>query len=144
MTDPRDAKGPDGNPARRFHEATTPLTVIREMNVQVAVQGDAESFEPGTDVQVQITTTDPQGKPLSAELSLAMIEQALLDRYPSQTAAIDAFFRGQRRESAVRTTASVTFEYSPNTHSIDQSLLAERERLEIAEEESRRLAELGD
>ncbi len=145
MTDARDRKGPDGNPARRFHEASTPLTVVREMQVQVRVVGDRTTYTPGTDIDVQISTTDPQGHPLAAELSLAMVEQALLDQFfPDSVAPINEFFRGTQRESAVRTSSSVTFDYRPETRPIATALLAERERLEVANAEAERLAELGD
>ena len=66
------------------------------MNVAVEVAGDGE-VKPGEEVEVAVTTTDPQGRPLAAELSLAMIEQSLLDRFASNVAAIDDFFRGARR-----------------------------------------------
>lgn len=144
MTDPRESQGHDGNPARRFHEASAPVAVIREMNVQLAIAGAEGALRPGQEADVDVTATDPQGRPLSAELSLAMIEQSLLDRFPSQLADIDDYFRGSARVSAVRTASSVTFAYNPNTREIDRALLAERERLEIEEEELRRLSELGD
>ena len=54
--------------------------------------------------------------------------------------AIQDFFRGDMRESAVRTTSSITFDYRPATQPINPRLLAEEDRQEIAreEEESRR------
>ena len=41
-----------------------------------------------------VTTTDPQGKPVAAELSLAMVEQSLLERFASPLPSIGDFFRG--------------------------------------------------
>ena len=113
------------------------------MNVSVAVKGEGQ-VKPGAEVEVEVTTTDPQGRPLAAELSLAMIEQALLDRFPSNVPAIDVFFRGNRRASAVRTTSSITFRYEPATHAIDANLLAERERLETEAEEAGALDALAE
>ena len=91
---------------------------------------------------MSVTTTDPQGKPVAAELSLAMIEQSLLERFASPLPSIDDFFRGGPREPAVRCTSSITFNYRPATQPINPRLLAEKDREEIAkeEEESRKAA----
>jgi len=150
----------------RFHEATSPFTVERDLRVTIVArpkakgpaapaggQGEAKApadspraFRPGEQVEVAITTTDPQGKPVPTELSLAMVEQALVDRYPSQVPAIHDFFRGQARQSALRTSSSITFDYRPQTQPINPRLLAEADRLEIAREEaeSRKMATLED
>ena len=71
-----------------------------------------------------------------------MVEQSLLDRFAWPVPAIQDFFRGEPRQSAVRTTSSITFAYRPATQPINPRLLAEQDRQEIAkeEEESRRLA----
>ena len=99
---------------------------------------------PGEEIEVAITTTDPQGKPVAAELSLAMIEQSLLDRFREHLAPIQDFFQAERREPAVRTTSSITFAYNPATQPINPRLLAEEDRLELAaEEEASRRAGLG-
>ena len=97
---------------------------------------------PGDELEVTITTTDPQGKPVAAELSLAMVEQSLLERFASPLPSISDFFRGETREPAVRCTSSITFSYRPETQPINPRLLAEKDREEIAreEEESRRAA----
>jgi uncharacterized protein YfaS (alpha-2-macroglobulin family)/TolA-binding protein len=131
---------------RRFHEASSPFRVERDLRVSVAVKpkGDGKQpLRPGDEVEVAITTTDPQGKPVSAEVSLAMVEQALLARFSSPLPAIDEFFRAGDRESAVRTTSSVTFSYAPQTRPINPQLLAEADRLDVREEERRLLANLN-
>ena len=64
-------------------------------------------------------TTDPQGKPVSAELSVAMIEPALLSIFGWNVGAIDGAFRGNLRQAAMRTGSSVTFAYHPTTKPID-------------------------
>ena len=89
-----------------------------------------------------VTTTDPQGKPVAAELSLAMVEQSLLERFASPLPSIGDFFRGAERKPAVRCTSSITFNYRPATQPINPRLLAEKDREEVAREEaeSRRAA----
>jgi len=164
MTDPRAEGGrrkgeggrrkDKGKAIKRFHTASSPFTVQRDLRVKIAVHkaataGRADAAKgpvrPGEEVEVTVTTTDPQGKPVAAELSLAMVEQSLLERFPWQVAAIQDFFRGNPRQSAVRTTSSITFAYNPSTRPINPRLLAERDRIEVEEEEeeSRRTALAG-
>ena len=69
-----------------------------------------------------------------------MIEQSLLDRFPGNLAAIQDFFQAGWRQTAVRTTSSITFADHPATLAINPRLLAEEDRLALAaaEEASRR------
>jgi uncharacterized protein YfaS (alpha-2-macroglobulin family)/tetratricopeptide (TPR) repeat protein len=132
---------------RRFHEASAPFLVTRNLQVSVALarQGEGEGpLKPGEAVVATITTVDSQGQPASAELSLAMVEQSLLERFASPLGKIDEFFRGALRQSAVRTTSSVVFEYRPSTQAINARLLAEEERLALGEMERRRLSEFRE
>ncbi|HQU41753.1 MAG TPA: tetratricopeptide repeat protein, partial [Pirellulales bacterium] len=155
MTDARAAKGDDEDDPekaaekkrvpRRFHEASSPFAVERELRVTIETmpkQGDAA--RPGEDVEVTITATDPQGKPVEAELSLAMIEQALWEMFGSNVSPIADFFRGQLRASAVRTASSVTFAYYPATQPINPQLLAEQDRREVEAMEEERRQALGE
>lgn len=131
----------------RLHSASSPFTVERELKLKLAIakKGDAKTApRPGDDVQVTITAADPQGKPVSAELSLAMVEQTLLSQYQSPLSPMAEFFRGARRDRSVRTTSSITFAYRPATHAINPRLLAEEDRLAVEEDERRRLEALGD
>ncbi len=144
-------------PIVRFHTSTSPFTVERDLRVKIATklksphpptlsQGErGEVVRPGDELEVTVTTTDPQGKPVAAELSLAMVEQSLLERFASPLPSIGDFFRGVPREPAVRCTSSITFSYRPATQPINPRLLAEKDREEIAKEEaeSRRAAEVA-
>ena len=76
-----------------------------------------------------------QGKPVAAEVSLAMVEQSLLDRFGGNISAIDDFFRGVEREPAVQTTSSITFAYNPTTQPINPRLLAEEDRIAAQQQE---------
>ena len=148
MTDARRAaKADPKEPIRRYHTAASAFRVERELLVKVETRraaGAKGPIRPGENVNVVITTTDPQGRPVAAEVSLAMVEQALMDRFPRRVSAVDDFFRGAARQAAVRTTSSVVFAYRPTTHPINPRLLAEGDRLEREEEEQRLLALLGD
>ena len=117
----------DDLPVRRFHTASSPFTVERELLVTIdssRADGGKGPVRPGEKVKVTVTTTDPQGKPVPAELSLAMVEQSLLDRFAWPLPAIDAFFRGQRRQPAVRTMSSDTLASRISTQPIHHGLLA--------------------
>ncbi|HXT61180.1 MAG TPA: alpha-2-macroglobulin family protein, partial [Pirellulales bacterium] len=155
MTDARPPKEAEARARfRRFHEASSPFTVERELRVKLETKrrvapalrdgdkgkdGGGAPLQPGDEVEVTITTTDPQGKPVAAEVGLALIEQSLVEMFGSNVAAIQDFFSGQTRAPAVRTTSSVTFSYYPATRAIDPHLLAEKDRLEVAAEEAERL-----
>lgn len=143
---PKDAD----KPIARLHLASSPITVDRQLKVAVEVKrknaaGTASGTDakPGEEVDVIVTTTDAQGKPVAAELSLAMIEQSLLEQFSFAVPAIQDFFGGGRRETAVRTTASITFAYRPATQAINPRLLAEEDRKMLEMDESRRLSELS-
>ena len=147
MTDVRDAKPGDKRPVVRFfHEASSSFRVHRELLVDIAMKPKKKGakLRPGDEVEVTITTTDPQGKPVSAEVGLAMIEQSLLARYGQNVESIQDFFRSSPRVSAMRTTASITFNYRPSTRGINTRLLAERTRLELEGEERDALRRAGE
>ncbi|HEV3003963.1 MAG TPA: MG2 domain-containing protein, partial [Pirellulales bacterium] len=140
MTDAHPPKDPEAA-FSRFHEASSPFTVERDLQLAIETKRKAgeSAVRPGDDVDVTITATDPQGKPVSAEVSLALVEQALVEMFGSNVAPIQDFFRGQTRAPAVRTVSSVTFAYRPTTQPINPKLLAEKDRLEVAAEEAERL-----
>lgn len=142
-SEPGDAERKEGKtdsaPPLRFHNASSPFTVVRDLKVSLSYQhkdGAKGPVEPGEPMEVTVTTTDPQGKPVAAEVSLAMVEQALLDQFDWPVAPIDEFFQVGRREPAVRTTSSITFAYRPATTFINPLLLAEEDRIELARQEA--------
>lgn len=113
----------------KFHAAAQSFTVEREL--RVAVRPDRESYEPGQKASVEILTTDQNDAPVSAELSLAMVDEALLGIFADRIAPIREFFEeGARRVAALATTTSCTFAYSPPTVPVPEALISEKERLE--------------
>ncbi|HJS07912.1 MAG TPA: MG2 domain-containing protein, partial [Pirellulales bacterium] len=161
MTDTRAPKKADKNPAGvsapagayagasqekpvvRFHTAASQFRVTRDLKVTLETRrkgGAKGPIRPGEELELVVKAADPQGKPVVAELSVAMVEQSLLAMFGSHVPAIHDFFAGGMREITVRSGSSITFSYRPATQAIDKQLLAEAERLEIAAEESARLA----
>ena len=117
--------------AARFHQASCPFTIERELRVSLDVRrpgGAAGPPAPGEPVEVTVTTSDPQGKPVAAEVSLALVERALLEEFPGTLPEIRAMFRGQPRTPAVRTGSSVSFAYRPPTRFAGTTVMAEAER----------------
>ncbi|MEX2141126.1 MAG: MG2 domain-containing protein [Pirellulales bacterium] len=130
-------------PIVRFHTASSEFRVTRDLKVTMETKRKAGAkgpLRPGEELELVIKATDPQGKPVVAELSVAMVEQSLLAMFSSHVPAIHDFFAGGMREITVRSGSSITFSYHPATRPIDKQLLAEAERLEIAADESARLA----
>ena len=137
---------PGATPAKpivRFHTAASHFRVARDLKITLETKrkaGAKGAIRPGEELELVIKATDPQGKPVTAELSVAMVEQSLLAMFGSHVSTIDDFFAGSTREITVRSGSSITFAYNPTTRPIDRQLLAEAERIEIAAEESARLA----
>lgn len=122
----------------RLHVATNEFYVDRALTVKVEAKrkGNVQGpIAPGETVDVIVRTLDAQGKPVAAEVGLAVIDQMNFDRFAGSRGAFAGFFNGTPRAAAMRTTSSIDFEYRPGTQRINARLLSEQERLEIAEQE---------
>ena len=118
-----------------LYQSSADFQVERELTVQI--EPEQKAFEPGAVGKVRIRATDQQGNPVKAELSLALIQQALLDRWPDPLQRITEFFKeGARRDAALRTGASNGFEHYGTTREIPKELLAEEQRLSQMEAEA--------
>ena len=117
----------------KFHQARSEFLVSRKLTIKLQTNG--KTLKPGDEVAVEVTTTDPQGKPVSAELSLGLIQKNLLDHFSDQQQEIAAFFSGGYRQPSVRAFTSATFRYRPQTRGINKYLLAEQERRQILQQE---------
>ena len=127
---------------QKFRTAGKEFTVEREL--VVSMKPTKEAYLPGEDAEVEILTTDGLGKPVKAELSLALVDEALFAIYPDNLAPITDFFqKGTHRDAAMRTTASCTFKYQPTTQQVIKEVLEEAKRLALKEDmEDRRGEEL--
>jgi len=111
------------------------------------LEGEAHlEYRPGETVTVEITTTDQNGNPISAEISLAMVDEALFDQYADMMPPIRDYFYDQRRGLLSKTDSSCTFRFSAETKEIVEEILEEEMR--FAEEMEKMAAEevglLGD
>ncbi|MBT6483831.1 MAG: tetratricopeptide repeat protein, partial [Planctomycetaceae bacterium] len=113
----------------RFHQANSEFRIERQLNI--ALKPNKTTLGPGEELKVDITVTDPQGKPVSAELSLGLIQKNLLDYFGDRAGLIDEYFGSGYRRPSVRATTSCTFRYLPKTRGVNEFLLAEAERESI-------------
>ena len=126
---------------RELRTAAKDFTVKRQLNVSVRPLKD--KYLPGEKGQVELTVTDQLGRPVEAELSLALVNEALFAVYPDETPPILKFFQeGAKRHAEFRIAATCGFEYEGITREVIKELLEEKDRLVRRREEERRLKEL--
>src|SRR4051812_50195031 len=95
----------------RFHQARLDLRVERDLRVEI--RPTQPTVGPGSEVEVEVRTADQLGHPVSAELSLALVDRALLRLYGDPLPAIGPYFHGQERRGAVATPAGNTVPHPP-------------------------------
>jgi uncharacterized protein YfaS (alpha-2-macroglobulin family)/tetratricopeptide (TPR) repeat protein len=110
----------------KLHEARLDLRAERELRVTVVPRRAAVG--PAADVQVEVTTVDQLGRPVAAEVALALVDQALLRLHGDKLPPIGPFFHNQTRTGAFATESSITFKYEPGTEPQIEALVEELER----------------
>jgi tetratricopeptide (TPR) repeat protein len=106
------------------------LDVRVERGLSVAIKPNAGNVKPGDPVEVEITTTDQNGKPASAELSLSLVDKALVRLFGQNGPNIQQFFYDQSRLGAFGSTSTNLFSYKPATIRVPESIIEEAERLQ--------------
>lgn len=121
--------------APRLHTASRTFDVTHALQVKLSWSGqghegrEKNTVTPGQPVEITIRTTDAQGQPVPAEVSLALVEEAARTALPEPPlTAISEFFRPEARPLSVRTGSSIEFAYHPATTPINQPLSADRRR----------------
>ena len=111
-----------------FFQARAEFRVSREL--RVAIEPEREVYAPGELAYVGIHVTDQLGRPVSAEVSLGVVDDTLYDLFADPTPALRPFFeQGTWREAALRTETSCTFRYAGVTREIASAVIEEAERL---------------
>ncbi|HEX3449760.1 MAG TPA: alpha-2-macroglobulin family protein, partial [Isosphaeraceae bacterium] len=116
------------------------LDIQVERDLRVTVVPTKPVVGPGEQVELEVATVDQLGRPVSAELSIAMVDQSLLRLFDDRLPAIGPFFYNQTRTGAFATEATNTFCYAPATISVSQAVVDEADRLAAV---ARNSAELG-
>ncbi|MGE3819108.1 MAG: MG2 domain-containing protein, partial [Isosphaeraceae bacterium] len=110
----------------RFDEASLEFDVERDL--QVTIRPTKPAVGPGEEVTVEISTVDQLGRPVAAELSLALIDRSLLRLFGDKLPPIDEFFYDQIRTLGFTTGSTNTFDYTPETVPVAEALVEETER----------------
>lgn len=125
---------------RDLRAATKPFNVEREL--RITIKPLQQVYAPGATGVVELLVTDQRGRPVEAELSLALVNQAILAQYPDQTPEIRSFFQhGARRFVEFRTGATNAFAYDAQTRATVKAFTEEAERLARAASERDQLAD---
>ncbi len=107
-------------------QAKLDIQVVRDL--RVTVKPAKPVVGPGEPVELDITAVDQLGRPVSAELSIAMVDQSLLRLFADRLPAIGPFFYNQTRTGAFSTEATNTFRYEPSTVPVSEAVVDEAER----------------
>ena len=71
---------------KKFLEASQRLRVDREdRKLRIEVKSDKEDYLPGAAVQLSVRTTNSEGKPVPAEVSVGVVDQGIYDIRPDST-----------------------------------------------------------
>lgn len=111
----------------QLHKADLALKV--ERGLRVTLVASAGSYTPGEEGRLSLQVTDMAGRPVQAEFSLAIVDDALLRAFPEGVPNLRELFNGGAPlPPAPATTSSCTFTYSGVTRSVSSEVLAEAER----------------
>ena len=126
---------------RELRAAAKDFTVEREL--KVTVKPLKAAFLPGEAGQVELTVTDQTGQPVEAELSLALVNEALLAVCPdSLNPILDFFQKDARRHAEFKVGATCAFRYPGQTRPVSRDVVAEAGRVVRGQAEVRQLEEL--
>ena len=126
---------------RELRNATKDFTVEREL--KVSVKPLKEAFLPGEEGKVELSVTDQTGQPVEAELSLALVNEALFAVCPDSLTPILAFFqKDARRHAEFMLGATCAFRYQGTTRAVSKALSDEAGRITRSETERTKLDEL--
>src|SRR5262249_49480875 len=107
-------------------EAKLDMQVERDLRVTIAPARPVVG--PGEPVEVDVTTLDQLGRPVAAELSIAMVDQSPLRLFPAPLPEIGPFSYNQTRTGAFPPEATNTFRYEPSTAPVSLAVVEDAER----------------
>jgi len=126
---------------RELRGATKDFTVEREL--KVTVKPLKEAFLPGEEGKVELSVTDQTDQPVDAELSLALVNEALFAVVPDPLTPILEFFqKDARRHAEFKLGSTCAFHYQGSTRPVAKEVGAEAGRVTRSEAERAKLDEL--
>lgn len=94
---PPDSTAPGGPLPADYKMGILPLAVEPEPQLlRITITPSAEQAEPGSEVSYEIQVSDSDGRPVAAELSLDLVDKAVLSLLPRTPNAIREAFYGKR------------------------------------------------
>src|SRR5262249_4269950 len=94
-----------------LHQSRLDLTFDRDLRVMLTPVRPIVG--PGDPVELEVTTRDQLGRPVAAELSLAMVDRALPARFGDQLPRTQTVFYNQSRTGAFSSRSTNAFRYAP-------------------------------
>lgn len=124
-----------------FHEAQLNVRVERDLRVEIKPK--KPTVGPGEEIEVEVFARDQLDRPVRAELSLALVDRALLRLYNDALPPIDRFFYDQTRTGAFETEATNTFRYAPATQPVSQAVVEDAEQQVARMDDAKDRAEMA-
>jgi alpha-2-macroglobulin len=122
----------------QLHTAHKDFNVERQLNI--AVKLDKKVYLPGEKSNVTISVMDQLGRPVEAELTLALVNEALFDIYKERRSKIINYFqKSQKRFVEFRVATTAGFHYGGVTKKRQKSMEQELLRLAQHQRERQRL-----
>lgn len=106
----------------RFFSAVDEIVVLRWLDVGIEVT--RPSYRPGEKAEIRLTTRDPLGRPVAAELAVSAVDRAIVSLGGPKLSDVRGFFYDRRRRHGVTGSASTKYSYRGQTTPIDVDLLA--------------------
>ncbi|MCE9593047.1 MAG: tetratricopeptide repeat protein, partial [Planctomycetes bacterium] len=104
-------------------------------SLRVTLEPERPDCKPGDEVAFKVTTLDQLGRPVSAELSLAVVDEAIYGLYGDSLPIVRSIFdAAEQRSGNFTTSSSATFRYDAITRTIAAAVLAEEARAKDAKE----------
>ena len=107
----------------RLIEAQTEVVVLRHLDVSVDVQ--PPTALPGSEVEVTVTARDANGKPVKAELGVALVDETVFSVARDQAPPIRPYFYDRRRVLGVVSASSLGTRFYGVTRETSKDLLAD-------------------
>jgi alpha-2-macroglobulin len=114
-----------------FYEDEDEVLVFKYLNVTVV--SDKPLYGPEGKAVFTIRTTDQSGQPVSAELSLSLVDEKVYALKSESIGGMKPFFYDQRRKNIVSTAVSSTWAYKGQTREQIRELIEELNSLEREE-----------
>jgi outer membrane protein assembly factor BamD (BamD/ComL family) len=117
------------------------LDITVDRGLKLTLKPKSGQVKPGEPVEADLIATDQNDKPAVAEISLALVDKALLRLFSGDEFRpnLSKSFYDQTRLGAFGTVSTNTFEYRPATIPVPESLVdeAERQNAQVANEAGR-------